>query len=186
MFRYFCPIILSGGRSSRFGVDKAYFKIKGISLLDFRIYFFFDMGFSFIYIIGYIKKYSYMSDIFLNKGPVFSILKIYLSFFDGYFTHFLFFPVDLILNCKKKIFLMLLNCEIFFSYVCNLYIFPFLLSFSLQTYYTILFFVLNLNFFYLSLIFFFDFIFLEKMCIYNFYSKNFLNINIYYNFFLLD
>lgn len=186
MFRYFCPIILSGGHSSRFGVNKSFFKIKDISLLDFRIYFFFDFGFSVIYISGYIKRYSYISDIFLNRGPVFSILKIYLYFFDSYFTHFLFFPVDLIFNCKKKIFLMLLNCDIFFSYVCHSYIFPFLLSFSFQTYYTVFFFVLNLNFFFSSLNFFFYFILLEKIYISNFYSKFFLNINIYYNFFLLD
>ncbi len=186
MLRYFCPVILSGGLSSRFGFNKAFLKIKSTFLLDSRIYFFFDLGFIDIYISGYIRGYSYVSDYFLSKGPVFSIFKMCIYFFDSYFTHFIFFPVDLNFSCKKKFFLMLYRCNIFFSYYVCSYFLPFLLSFSLQIYYNLLFFILDLNFYFLSLQFFLSFIFLENVKAYKFSAINFLNFNNYYNYFLLN
>lgn len=185
MLRYICPIILAGGSSSRFGVNKVFFYFNDIIFLDSRINFLFDCGFLDIYVSGYFNGYSIICDEYLKKGPLLGVHTTYFHFFDQFFSHFLFFPVDLNFFCKKIIFFNFLKSEKFYSYYYNLYMFPFLLALSLNVLYILVCFCLSLDFNALSLYIFFNFILVEKIYVNKFYVKYFLNFNIYCNLFLL-
>lgn len=184
MLRYFCPIVLAGGRSSRFGVNKVFFKNSNLCSLDLRINFFFDLGFSWVYVSGCFHGYCIIFDQFLYHGPVIGIFSIYSFFSNDYLTHFIFFPVDFNFFCKKSLFFILLKSKIFYSYCFDCHIFPFLLALSFNVLYSLFCFVLFLDFYFLSLSFFLNFFLLERLYVNKFYFKFFLNFNIYYNYFL--
>lgn len=185
MLRYICPVVLAGGSSSRFGINKVFFSFNNIKFLDLRINFLFDFGFLDIYISGNFNGYSIIIDECFKKGPLLGVYTTYLHFFDKYFSHFLFFPVDLNFFCKKSIFFLFLISSFFYSYFYNFYIFPFLLAFSLNVLYVLFCFCLSLNFNILSLYLFFNFVLVEKFYVNKFCFKYFLNLNIYYNLFLI-
>lgn len=185
MLRYFCPIILAGGKSYRFGSNKVFFKINAFYLLDLQINFLLDFGFLSIYISGHVKGYFNILDNSLKKGPLNGIFTTYFFLKSGYYSHILFLPIDLFFFCKKFIFFILGKSKIFYSYYCSEVIFPFVLSVSSNVLYFLFHFCLSLHFRFSSLSLFFNFILIEKILIFNFYIKYFLNLNIYYNFFLL-
>lgn len=184
MLRYFCPVILAGGNSSRFGVNKVFFYINSFHLLDIRINFFFKIGFSWVYVSGFLNGYSALFDEFLGYGPLIGIFTTYYYFFNMYFTHFIYFPVDINFFSVKIIFLMFLKSRLFYSCCFNFYIFPFLLAVSFNVLNFLFYFSLFFDFYFLSVSFFLNFILLEKMYISKFCFKHFFNFNIYYNYFL--
>lgn len=185
MLRYFCPVILAGGKSSRFGINKVFFKVNNMYFLDIRINFFLNLGFSCVYVSGFLNGYSILFDEFLGYGPLIGIFTTYSYFFNKYFTHFIFFPVDINFLSIKIMFYMFLKSKFFYSYCFNFYFFPLLLAVSINIFNSIIYFVLFLNFYFLSIAFFFNFILLERIYISKFCLKYFLNFNIYYNHFLL-
>lgn len=182
MLRYFCPIILAGGKSSRFGLNKAFFKNNNLCALDLRVNFFFDLGFSWVYISGRFNGYLIVVDDSLYHGPVIGIFSIYSYFLNKCFTHFLFFPIDLNFFCKTHVFFIFFRSKIFYSCCFNWHIFPFLIALSFNVIYSLFCLIFFLN--YLSLSFFLNFILLEQFYINKFCSNFFLNFNIYYNYFL--
>ncbi|HIH2762789.1 MAG TPA: NTP transferase domain-containing protein [Candidatus Azoamicus sp.] len=182
MLRYVCPVILAGGKSSRFGENKVFFKKNNLCALDLRLNFFFDLGFSWVYISGCFNGYLIVIDDFLYHGPVIGIFSTYSYFLNKYFTHFLFFPIDLNFFCKKNIFSIFFRSEIFYSYCFNLHIFPFLLAASFNVIYSLFYVIFFLDC--LSLSFFLNFILLERFYVNKFCFNFFLNFNIYYNYFL--
>lgn len=185
MLRYFCPVVLAGGNSSRFGINKVFFKIDNMHFLDIRINFFLNLGFSWVYVSGSLNGYSVLIDEFLGCGPLIGIFTTYSYFLNEYFTHFIFFPVDINFLSIKIIFFIFFRSKIFYSYCFNFYFFPFFLAVSVNVFQSLIYFVLFLNFSFLSLAFFFNFILLEKIYVNKFCLKYFLNFNIYYNYFLL-
>jgi hypothetical protein len=185
MLRYFCPVILAGGNSSRFGINKVFFKVNNICFLDIRINFFFNLGFSSVYVSGFLNGYSVLFDEFSCYGPLIGIFTTYSYFFNKCFTHFIFSPVDINFFSIKIIFYILLKSKIFYSYCFNSNFFPLFLAASINVFYSLMYFILFLNCYFLSIAFFLNFILLERIYISKFCLKYFLNFNIYYNYFLL-
>jgi len=185
MLRYFCPVILAGGKSSRFGSNKVFFKVNNVCFLDLRINFFFNLGFSWVYVSGFLNGYSILFDEFLGYGPLIGIFTTYSYFLNDCFTHFIFCPVDINFLSIKIVFYMLLKNKIFYSYCFNFYFFPLFLAASVNVFYALMYFVLFLNCHFLSIAFFLNFILLERIYLSKFCLKYFLNFNIYYNYFLL-
>lgn len=181
MFRYICPVILAGGESSRFGINKIFFSFKDLSFLDFRLNFLFDIGFCDIVICGICYGYSFLFDEYRNKGPVSGCFTILLNKLDEKFSHFLFIPVDMVFFCKRLFFYFFLTYKFFYSYSFNNFFLPLLLSFSFNTFWMLLNLCLLDNVNFVSFKIFFKFILFDYFNIEKFNRKFFLNLNSYYN-----
>lgn len=179
MFRYICPVILAGGKSLRFGSLKQFYYYNNCSFLDYRINFFFELGFIDIYVSGVFIGYIGVFDL-LDNGPLGGIFTI--LFFNSIFSHILFVPVDMNYFDISLFFIMFFKCNVFFSYFYDVYLFPFLISTSISVILFLFFFSFKLNFYDMYLFFFSKFILVEYFLSYYFCKKYFLNFNTYYNF----
>lgn len=177
MYRYICVVVLTGGKSVRMGFCKSFFLLDGISFLDRALYFYFDIGFIYIFIGGDIKSYSCILDESKSLGPVSSFFSVILNK-QFFFSKFIFISIDIPFLNIKSIF----RCVFFSGYSLsscyyNTSLFPLLLVFSKNVYFFLkyLFGVSNNRFYSISRLMYF---FLKKEFVFlSFDKKNIVNIN---------
>ncbi len=121
MFRYICPIIIAGGKSSRMGISKAFYPFNNLKFLDKNINLCFDLGFSLVYTSGnFIKNFCIYDKIF-SFGPISPYFSILFNKIFTQFSHFLIIPIDMVFIKKKKILHLCLN--VFFFLIVTEYFF---------------------------------------------------------------
>ncbi len=87
-------IILTGGKSSRMGTDKAHLPWQGGRLVDYVANILKETHIEKLYVSGHIAGYRSIIDALPNKGPVGGICST-LHHLKNRFSHLIFVPVDL-------------------------------------------------------------------------------------------
>ena len=144
MFRYICPIILAGGKSSRMGFSKSFAYINGISFLDRMLFLCFYLGFSIVLISGSYFNYSCICDKNNSSGPISSFYSVTVNNSLIYFSHFLFIPVDIPFLEIGFLLSLIFKSNRNFSYYYGFLFLPILLSFSYNIFFCLHFFLLTL------------------------------------------
>lgn len=185
MLRYFCPVILLGGKSSRFGSNKFAIILNDCSILNNKINMLFSIGFLTVYVSGVINGYFFIYDIININNPVCGILSLYIYFFNEIFSHFFLIPIDIIFFIKKKIFsFFILNKKFYSCFYFDL-IFPMLLAYSFGILSFLFRFFLLKKIDLITIRFLFNFIIFENIYFKYFKLIYFFNLNKQYDFFLL-